>query len=172
MENTDNLQQMLLAEAISGRSFYEMEQKHGIPALECATLIKNALASAPAFTTIEQRQLLSLRLEAVVGYMWAGLQNGSFKHGEAMLKAIHEAAELNALVAKQTVEHVTYFQDQQMIQIIRMLEYNNAELRRKIDSLELTAEIRQELEAWPEWVAESATNAVEAVVYAEVVEED
>src|SRR5690349_23487312 len=74
------LQNMLLDDRISGLNFFEIGSKHGIPPEEVRQLINEALAENVTRDPIEMRQLVQLRLERLTNYLWAGVENGSFKH--------------------------------------------------------------------------------------------
>lgn len=170
-EEQRGLQNLLLDDMIQGLSYVKMEKKHGIPAIECFQIVRDALASSPVHSQVEQRQIASLRLQRVIEGLWDKVDQGEFKHAEAIIKAVHEMTELNDLIQK-TVTHELYvIEDAQATKVLAMMEVAFTQMREKIATLPLNQKAQKELEHWEEWAAEATTNAVTEVVYAEVVED-
>lgn len=167
MANEDNgLVDLLLQDRIEGKNYFDIEKKHGIPAAEARALVMEALAQVATKDPVEQRGILQLRLEKVVEHLWKGLETGSFKHGEAILRAAERIAELMDL-NQATIKHeIAIISDQETAKLLEVLKQNNAMLFQSIlSSLELTDDQRLKLDAWPQWAATASTEAVEAVIY-------
>lgn len=166
MANEDNgLVELLLKDRVEGKSYLDIEKKHGIPAAEARAMVMEQLAQVATKDPVEQRGILQLRLEKVVDHLWAGLESGSFKHGEAILRAAERIAELMDL-NQATIKHeIAIISDQETAKILEVLKQNNATLYQFISSIKLTDEQRLELEAWPQWAAAASTEAVESVIY-------
>ena len=169
MEISANLASMLLDEKLKGKSYTDMELKHGIPAIECYQIVRDALAAIPVHSQVEQRQLASLRLEKIIQGIWDEMASGSFKHAEAMTKVVHEMSELNDLIQKTVTHEIVFIQDQQAALVLNMLELVAEGLLNRVNDLPLNQKAKKALEEWPEWAAEITTDAVSAVVYAEEV---
>jgi hypothetical protein len=117
------------------------------------------------------RYLIQLRLEKIVDNLWAGLERGEFKSGEAIIKSIEKMTELMDLNLDTIKHQITIISDEETLKLFTVLKEYSNRLYQKIDQLPLNAKSRGELEAWPEWIAEAATEAVETVIYtAELVE--
>lgn len=167
MAEDNGLVQLLLDDRVSGKTYMDIQAKHGIPAAEARALVMEALTQVATKDPIEQRGILQLRLEAVVDKLWAGLEAGSFKHGEAILKAAERIAELMDL-NQATIKHeISIISDQETAKLLSVLRENNAKLLAYVKTLPLTEEAQLELEAWPQWVATASTEAVEEVLYME-----
>lgn len=170
-DSNAGLTQMLLEDRVNGLNYLEIEARHGIPAAEAKMMVTEALAQIASKDPIEQRGILTLQIEKVIRYLTEGLEAGSFKHGEAILKATERLAELHDL-NQQTIKHeVTVVTDEHAQLIFEVMKQNNNALRARVQELELTDAGRLQLEAWPEWEAMAATEAVTNVIYAEVVED-
>lgn len=165
---TDNsaLTQLILDDRIRGRSYAQIEQKRSIPAIEAMALVREALETTTMRDPIEMRGIVMLRTEKVIEHLWEGLEQGSFKHGEAIIKAVERLSELLDL-NQETIRHeVSLVSDEQTMKIFEVLKRAQDLLHAKINALELTDGARQELiEGWPEWAASSTTTAVEEVLY-------
>lgn len=170
-DSNAGLTQMLLDDRVNGLSYLQIEAKHGIPAAEVRAMVTEALSQVVSKDPIEQRGILTLQIEKVIHYLIEGLEGGSFKHGEAILKATERLAELHDL-NQQTIKHeVTVVTDEHAQLIFEVLKQNNGSLFNRVRNLELSPENQKAIEAWPEWEAEAATDAVTNVIYAEVVED-
>lgn len=166
-----SMTKMLLDDRVNGLSYLEIEDRHGIPAVEARQMVMEALADVVSKDPLEQRGIMTLQIEKVIRYLTEGLEAGSFKHGEAILKATERLAELHDL-NQQTIKHeVTVMTDENAQLIFEVLKQNNNLLRERVRQAEATAGVNLQLESWPEWEAEAATEAVTNVIYAEVVED-
>lgn len=165
-----SLQNMLLDDKIAGLSFFEISQKHGIPVDEVRQLYVEAMSENVIRDPIEMRQLIQLRLERLTNSLWTGIENGSFKHVEAASRLIERIAELMDL-NEQTIKHqVTLVSDEETLQLFAVLRANNQYIYDQVRALPLNQKALQQLEAWPEWAATAATDAVEGVlIEAEVI---
>jgi hypothetical protein len=165
MTVNDGLTQLILDDRIRGRSYAEIELKHGIPAIEAMAMVREALESTTMRDPIEMRGIVMLRTEKIIEHLWAGLEAGSFKHGEAIIKALERLSELLDL-NQETIRHeFTVISDEETLQLFAVMKLAFAQLQQKVNALPLTDAAVQALEAWPEWVAESSTAAVEQVLY-------
>jgi len=165
MAENDGLTQLILDDRIRGRSYAEIELKHGIPAIEAMAMVREALESTTMRDPIEMRGIVMLRTEKIIEHLWAGLEQGSFKHGEAIIKALERLSELLDLNQETIRQEITIISDEETLQIFEVLKRSNALLRQKLDALPLPESAVRALEAWPEWVAETTTTAVEEVLY-------
>lgn len=169
LKQPDKLAQMFVEDRIKGRSFIDISLEHGIPVEEVMASYRTYVAAAAVQDPLEYRILLQLRTEKIINHLWAGLEAGSFKHGEAVLKAVNTLQELHDLNEKTITHERDLMADEDAATIFEVLKHSHSSLRDKIMRLPLSQKAKAELAAWPEWVAESATNAVEEVIYAEVI---
>lgn len=170
-DSNATMTKLLLDDRVNGLSYLEIEHKHGIAAVEARQMVMEALADVVSKDPLEQRGIMTLQIEKVIRYLTEGLENGSFKHGEAILKATERLAELHDL-NQQTIKHeVTVMTDENAQLIFEVLKQNNNALRERVRKLELSEANLLQLDAWPEWEAEAATEAVTNVIYAEVIDE-
>lgn len=170
-DSNATLTKMLLDDRVNGLSYLEIEDRHGIPAVEARQMVMEALADVVSKDPLEQRGIITLQIEKVIRYLTEGLEAGSFKHGEAIIKATERLSELHDL-NQQTIKHeVTVMTDENAQLIFEVLKQNNNALRERVRQLELSESNLLQLDAWPEWEAEAATEAVTNVIYAEVVED-
>lgn len=168
-DNNEGLVELLLDDRIKGRNWLEIQTKHGIPAEEARQLVNETLNSIATKDPVEMRYLMQLRLEKIVDHLWTGLEAGSFKHGEAILKAIERMAELMDL-NQDTIKHqLTIISDEETLRIFDVLNGYGRKLYEKVETLPLTPEAKQELEAWSEWTSLAATEAVEEALIVEEV---
>lgn len=165
MSETDGLTQLILDDRIKGKSYMEIEIKHGVPAIEAAAMVREALESTTMRDPIEMRGIVMLRTEKIIEYMWAGVESGSFKHGETVIKALERLSELLDLNQETIRTEMTLISDAETLQLFEVMKLANQALYQKVQTLELSEEARHELTAWPEWTAEATTNAVETVLY-------
>lgn len=165
MTVNDGLTQLILDDRIRGRSYAEIELKHGIPAIEAMAMVREALDATTMRDPIEMRGIVMLRTEKIIEHLWAGLEQGSFKHGEAIIKALERLSELLDL-NQETIRHeFTVISDEETLQLFAVMKRANELLYKKVQALPLSNEAAFELEQWPEWVAETATVAVEEILY-------
>lgn len=170
-ENNDALAQLLIDDKIRGRSYLEISQKHNIPVDEVIAILREVYASTQIKDPTEYRALLQLRLEKIIDKLWDGLDQGSFKHGEAVIKAVQQLQELHDLNEKTITHEFTVISDAEAEKILAVLKFSNNRLYAKIQNLELTSDAKEQLLQWPEWTAETATEAVEEIIYAEVTDD-
>jgi hypothetical protein len=169
-QDNTGLQTLLISELRSGSSYNDLAAKHGIPVLEVFSLVQDYLNAAPKLTVNQHRQMLSLTLEAVISKMWAGLEAGSFKHAEVVLKTVHELAELNALIDTTIVHELRVIEDKQATIVLKVVEGVARELYERVLTLPLNQKAKAALTEWEVWAADATTDAVEATIYAEEVE--
>ena len=165
MPASDGLTQLILDDRIRGRSYAEIELKHGIPAIEAMAMVREALESTTMRDPIEMRGIVMLRTEKIIEHLWEGLEQGSFKHGEAIIKALERLSELLDLNQETLRIEQTIVSDEQTLQLFQVMKEAYAMLYDKVRRLAVTDAAIKELEAWPEWVAETTTAAVEHVLY-------
>lgn len=167
-ERDSSLVQALLDERVRGLNYFEIEKKHGVPAAEARQLVSEALQEVATKDPLEMRYLVQLRLEAITRHMQEGLEMGSFKHAEIVLRAADQLAVLMDLNQQTIKKELTIITDEETAQLLEVLKHNNRALFSRIDKLPLNKKAREALEQWPEWTADAATEAVEEVVYAEL----
>lgn len=167
MAVSDGLTQLILDDRIRGRSYAEIELKHGIPAIEAMAMVREALESTTMRDPIEMRGIVMLRTEKIIEHLWEGLEQGSFKHGEAIIKALERLSELLDLNQETLRIEQTIVSDEETLQLFQVMKAAYGMLYEKVKKLAVTDAAIKELEAWPEWVAETTTAAVEHVLYAD-----
>lgn len=166
----DRLAQLMLDDKIKGASYNDIAFKHDLPVDVVVTTIKRELDSATIKDPVEYRKLLQLRLEKLIATLWEAVDNGQFKSADTIVNAIDRIQELHALNEQQNTIEINIISDAQVAQLLSVLSYAFSFMYSKIASLPLTDEARNELDAWNEWTAEAATEAVEAID-AELVED-
>jgi hypothetical protein len=172
MGEDNALAEKLLSDRVRGRNWFEIEQKHGIPAAEARNIVNELLSEVATKDPIEMRYLMQLRLEKIVDHLWDGLERGEFKSGEAILKAAERMAELMDL-NQDTIKHqITIISDEETLKLFNVLKEYGNRLYDGISHLpSLGDQTRAELESsWHELTAEAATESVEHIIYAEVVD--
>lgn len=171
MDENTNLVQLFIEDYARGKSFYDLEAKHGVPAAEISVMIDEYLANNYLSRDRQRwQQLLTLRIERITDHLWDGIEQGSFKHAEAVVRLMEKLAELLALNEQAIVEQDSKVNDAQTELILRVLRIHDQQLLELVRSLPLSVEAKEKLDEWPEWVAETSTNAVEQVIYAEIEE--
>lgn len=168
-----DLTDLIVQERIKGLSYFEIAKKHEIDALEAREMVREALTISAPDDEWEQRGIMMLRAERVIQKLWDGLESGSFKHAEALVKTLDHLASLLAL-NKQVMEsrkaEITDQQAQLVYEVMtrygdKILQYINKELAPNKRQL-------AKLEEWPQIAADASTDALEEVIYvAEEVEE-
>lgn len=167
--NDDGLRELILNDRASGLNWYDIQRKHGIEPVQAKQIYNEALSAVASDNPTEYRMLMQVRLEKVVNLLWEGLEQGSFKNGDTILKAIERISELMDL-NQETIKHqITLITDEQALQVFEVLNKFAQNLRGRVQRLDLPERALLELDAWPEWSAEAATEAVEAVL---VMEDD
>jgi hypothetical protein len=171
MGEDNALAQKLLDERVRGRNWLEIEAKHGIPAAEARQIVNEVLNEVATKDPIEMRYLIQLRLEKITDHLWDGLERGEFKSGEAILKTVERMAELMDL-NQDTIKHqITIISDEETLKLFEVLKAYGNRIFERVSALPLNDQSRAQLESsWHEVTAEAATEAVEHVIYAEVVE--
>lgn len=165
----DSLVQLFIEDVARGKSYYDIELKHGVPAAEVRVMVKDYLAEHYVRDRGEWQQLLTLRIEKITDYLWDGITAGNFKNAEAVVRLIEKLAELLALNDEAQLEHDSKLTDSQTQQILQVLRKHDQLLLDMInENLSLSNKNKTQLAEWPEWTAEAATSAVEQVVYAEL----
>lgn len=164
----DVLTQLLVDDKIKGMSYLAIAQKHSLPVEEVIEIVRAYYTATTIRDPQEHRALLQLRLERIIEKLWEGLEAGSFKHGEAIIKAVTQLQELHDLNEKTMTVTVNLMEDEDTDRVLEVLKRSSNSLRDKVARLPLSAKAKEELKAWPEWAAEAATEAVEEVIYAEI----
>lgn len=172
MSNESNLTDLIVAERIKGLSYAKIQQKHGIDALEARELVREAITTEAMDDEWEKRGIAMLRIEKVIENLWDGVENGSFKHAEALFKGIEQLSQLLALNKQVIEEQKAAITDEQAALVYMVITENNRQLLNYIqDQLKPNKKQLEKLEEWPQISADSATQAVEAVLYVEEDEE-
>jgi hypothetical protein len=171
MGEDNAMAEKLLSDRVRGRNWLEIELKHGIPAAEARQIVNELLSEVATKDPIEMRYLMQLRLEKIVDHLWDGLERGEFKSGEAILKAAERMAELMDL-NQDTIKHqITIISDEETLKLFNVLKEYGNRIFERVSALPLNSKARAELEStWHEVTAEAATESVEHIIYAEVVE--
>jgi hypothetical protein len=168
----DTLAQFLVDDKIRGKSYQEIALKHKLPVDEVIKIIRGVYTATTITDPYEYRALLQLRMEKIIDLMWNGLENGNFKNGEVILKAIDQLTVLHDLNEKSMTIELKMITDSETLKVIETLKTAYNIIFEKVNNLPLGEDAKKELMAWPEWVGEATTTAVESVIYAEVVEEE
>jgi hypothetical protein len=160
----------LLDARVKGKNYFEIEAMYGIPAAEAKQMVNEILEEVAERDPVEMRYLVQLRLEAITANLWEGVEAGSFKHADSILKAAEQLAVLMDLNQNTIKQQLTIISDEETRQLFQVLKLYSAGLYQKVAALPLSQKARLQLEEWPEWTADAATQAVEEAVYAEVEE--
>ena len=173
MSSDSSLTDLILRDRIKGLSYYDIEQKHRIPAIEARELVHEALSKTSADDEWEQRGIMMLRIERVIENLWDGVENGSFKHAEALFRGLDQLSNLLALNKQVMEDQKNQLTDQQAEIIFMVISENNKQMLEMIRR-ELKPNKTQErkLEEWPQITADIATAAVEAIIYEAEVEDE
>ena len=168
MSNTSNLTDMIMTDRVKGLSYYEIEKKHGLPAVEAREMVREALSSTSIEDEWEMRGIAMLRIEKVIENLWTGLENGNSKHAEVIIKGVEQLSQLLALNKQVMEEQKSAITDEQAAVIHLLLTENNKQIFNFIIH-ELKPNKKQQaiLEEWPAVAAEASTNAIEATIYEE-----
>lgn len=173
MDNKSELTDLIIRERVKGLSYYQIEQKHEIRAEEAREFVREALSSTSIEDEWEQRGIMMLRIEKVIEHLWDGVTSGSFKHAEAMFKGIEQLSQLLALNKQVVEEQRAAITDEQAELIYMVITENNRQMLTYInETLKPNKKQLERLEEWPQISAESATQAVEAVLYVEVEDDE
>lgn len=172
MEDDDvQLVQLFIDDIAAGKSYYDIQAKHGIPAEEARALVREYLSDNYVRDRQEWQQLITLRIEKIVGYLWEGVTNGSFKHAEAVVRLIERLTELLALNEQAIIEQDSKISDAQAQTILRMFRVHDRIVMAHIqEALAPYKDAQIAITEYPEWAAEAASEAVEQVIYAELEE--
>lgn len=173
MSSGSSLTDLILEDRVKGLSYYDIEKKHGIDALEARELVHEALSKTAPDDEWEQRGIALLRLERVVDHMWEGVESGSFKHAEAMFKGLDQIANLLALNKQVMETQKAQLTDEQAEIVFMVINENNRQILEAINrELKPNKTQLKKLEEWPQITADAATSAVEAVIYEGEMEDD
>lgn len=173
MSNASDLTDLVINERVKGLSYYDIEKKHGVPALDAREMVRQALSTTSIEDEWEQRGIMMLRIEKVIEHLWDGVAQGSFKHAEALFKGIEQLSQLLALNKQVIEEQRAAITDEQAAMIYMIITDNNRRVLEYIHEQLHPTEVQLEaLTEWPQISAEAATNSVEAVLYAEEVEDE
>lgn len=168
MSETSGLAELVMDERRKGKSYSEIEQKHGVPALEARQMVREVIENTSIDDEWEMRGIAMLRLEKVIEYMWTGVENGSFKHAETIIKSIETVSNLLALNKQVMQEQKSSITDEHAAMIYDVVRENNRQIYSFITE-QLRPNKRQTaaLESWPQVVADASTQAIEATLYKE-----
>lgn len=173
MGNSSELTDLILKERVKGHSYYEIERMHGVNAAEARELVREALSSTSIDDEWEQRGIMMLRIERVIEHLWTGVERGEFKHAEVMIRAVEQLSTMLALNKQVIEEQKAAITDEQAAMIYMVITENNKQLLSFIqEQFKPNKTQQKKLEEWPQLSAETATNAVESVLYAEEVDEE
>lgn len=168
MSTTSNLADMIMADRVKGLSYFEIEKKHAIPALEAREMVREALESTSIEDEWEMRGIAMLRIEKVIENLWSGLENGNSKHAEVIIKGVEQLSQLLALNKQVMEEQKATITDEQAEIIHLLLTENNRQIFSWInDKLKPNKKQQAVLVEWPAVAAEASTNAIEATIYEE-----
>jgi hypothetical protein len=170
-QEDDALAQMLVDDKIRGKSYLEIAEKHGIPVEDVISILRGVYLQTQIKDPTEYRALLQLRIERIIDKLWNGLESGSFKHGEAILKAVTSLQEMHDLNEKTIRHEISIISDEETAKLLEVMKHTTDDLYQRVLSVPLNKQARAALEAWPEWAAEATTNAVEESLI-EIVEVD
>ena len=172
MSNESKLTDLIIQERVKGLSYYQIEQKHGIKAIEAREMVYAVLSSEQMDDEWEKRGIAMLRIEKVIENLWDGVEQGSFKHAEALFKGIEQLSQLLALNKQVIEEKKSSITDEQAELVYRVVSESHRQMLSFLqDNLKPNKKQLEVLEEWPQISAESATQAVEAVLYVEDDEE-
>lgn len=169
--SNDALAELLVSDRVRGKSYKWIAERHNIPVEEVISIIRDYYTTEVIRDPVEHRALLQIRYNKIIDHLWDGLETGSFKHGDSILKAVQQLQELHDLNEKTMTAHLNVILDEDATKVFEVLKMANAALYERVKALPLSKKVQQELVAWPEWAAEAATESVEAVLYAEEIEE-
>lgn len=173
MDNKSELTDLIIRERVKGLSYYDIEKKHEIKAEEAREMVRDALSSTSIEDEWEQRGIMMLRIEKVIENLWGGVERGEWKHAEVLIKAVDQLSNLLALNKQVIEEQRAAITDEQAEIIYMVISENNRQMLTYIqDNLKPNQRQQLQLEEWPQVSADTATQAVEAVLYAEEVEEE
>ena len=165
MTRESNLTDLILEERVRGKSYNDIEKKHGIPAIQARELVREVLAQEAMDDEWEKRGVALLRLERVIDHLWDGVETGSFKHAEVLIKSIQTVSELLALNKQVVAENRAALTDEQASLIFMVMQENNRQMLEYINkNLKPNKTQQAKLEEWPQISADAATQAVEAVL--------
>lgn len=169
MSESSELTDLLLDDRIQGLSYDRIGKKHGIDPLDARALVREALSRTADEDEWEMRALSLLRLEKVVQNLWDGVEQGSFKHAEAIFKGLDQINTLLALNKQVMEEQKSIISEEQAEVIYAVVMENNRQLFQFLESkLSPTKTNQAILEEWPSIQSEAVTTAIEATL----VEED
>ena len=165
MDNSSNLVDLIIADRVKGISYREIEQKHGIPALDAREMVREAITSTAMEDEWEMRGIAMLRIERVIEHLWTGVERGEFKHAEAMIKAIEQLSNLLALNKQVMEEQRAAITEEQAAVVYAILKENNRQILQFIQN-QLKPNKRQTevLQEWPAVVADASLVAIEATI--------
>lgn len=170
MHNQDDMTDLILADRIDGLSYDAIGKKHAIDPMDARSLAREALARTAEEDEWELRAISLLRLEKVVQKLWAGVNTGSFKHAEVLVKTLDQINTLLALNKQVMEEMKSAISDEQAEIIYAVVSENNRQIFRFLqDELKPNKKQLLVLDNWSSVAAEASTAAIEAVL---VEEED
>lgn len=171
MNDSGELTDLLLDDRIDGLSYDRIGKKHGIDPLDARAMVREALSRTADEDEWEMRALSLLRLEKVVQHMWTGVEQGSFKHAEALFKGLDQINTLLALNKQVVEERRAAISEEQAELIYLVIKENNRQIRQFIGSMKLNKTQQALMEEWPVIESEASTKAIEAVLVEDEEEE-
>lgn len=172
MADNSGLVQMFLDEKVKGRSYVEIGLKHGVDPIEVQRAVRQALSDSTVRDPEELRAILALRIEKVTEFLWKGLETGSFKHGEAILRAVEQTRDLYELIQQDRQETKFKLGEQETEVILMFAEKVVDNMREWIMGIPVGKKGQAELEHWAEKSAEAVTDAAEQIIEAQIVEDE
>lgn len=142
------LAQRIADDKAKGHSYITIGQNYGIDPLDARQMVREVIESTSIDDEWEMRGIALLRLEKVVENLWKGLENGSFKHAEVLVRAIDQTSTLLALNKQVMKDRQMELTDQQAELIFSVLTLNNQRILEYIqDTLKPNKRQLQQLEA-------------------------
>lgn len=171
MTDTNQLADLILEDRRKGLSYHQIGQKHGMSAEDARALAREILERTNEEDEWELRAISLLRLESVIQNLWTGVENGSFKHAEALFKGLDQINQLLALNKQVVEERRSAITDEQASIIYHVLRENNRQIFEFINTKLKPNKKQQEILAeWPAIEAEASNAALEATILEEDTE--
>lgn len=159
------LADMILEDRRRGLNYHAIGTKHGIDPIDARALVREVLEKTSDEDEWELRAISLLRLETVVQNLWTGVEQGSFKHAEALFKGLDQINQLLALNKQVVEDKKNELTDEQVAVIYQVVTENNTQIYNAIiDKLKPNKKQMAALEEWPAIASDAATNAIEATI--------
>lgn len=168
MSDNSKLADMILEDRRRGLNYHAIGQKHGLDPIDARALVREILERTSDEDEWELRAISLLRLESVIENLWAGVEQGSFKHAEALFKGLDQINQLLALNKQVMEERKSALTDEQAAVIYDILSANNKHLLETLtEKLKPNKKQQAVLEEWPVIASDAATAAIEATLQEE-----